>query len=375
MGWGLTGVLRCSPHGNWPDIHSEVVRGRRVRRISAEPSGTNLGINSATAPDSASMKAVDALFAKVDQISTPKSAAAARFLVTRFAFYLLALYLRIVQSCLYLFGFGWSSVERCLQYASALADERPLPKADTPERIRIVERAGRRFLALGEEEVVVVGGNYVLKHYPWFPSPEDVEEDCALVCANLAKSNFQVQGKRVVPCWRLGCLWSGAMPTPGVLDPSWVAKLHETVAIFAKHGIYCFLEVHQDAMCSTNGGEGVPHWVAQHFQAHPEYLGASYLVSPSHPLAIALPEWLRPLWSRFLTIQTAPGDEDPWHAFSVDDQAPGRDPSLMNIGNPSIRLNNCACACAPDSARERPNHISRPPRPLSFDTARGVQAC
>ena len=286
------------------------------------------------------MMTVDDLIMKA---SSPKSMAAARFLLVRIAFYFLALYLRILQSALYLFGFGWSSIERCLQYASALGDERMHPKADSPQRIRVVERAGRRFLALGEEEVVVVGGNYVLKHYPWFPSAEDVEEDCALVCANLAKSQFNVQGKRVVPCWRLGCLWSGAMPTPGVLDPAWVKKLHETVAIFAKHGIYCFLEVHQDAMCSTNGGEGIPHWVAEHFQAHPEYAGASYLVSPSHPLSIALPKWMEPLWSKLVKIQTAPGDENPWHAFSVDDNSPGRDPSLMNIGNPSIRLNNCAC--------------------------------
>ena len=103
------------------------------------------------------MQAVDVILAKVDQYSSPKSAAAARFFVVRFAFYLLALYLRLVQSWLYLFGFGWRSIERCLQYASALGDERALPKADTPERIRVVERAGRRFLALGEEEVVVVG--------------------------------------------------------------------------------------------------------------------------------------------------------------------------------------------------------------------------
>ena len=258
-----------------------------------------------------------------------------------FMYVLLAWWLRVVQTVLYMVGIIWPSVESLLQHASSLGDERPFPAADTPSRIRIVERAGRRFLALGTEEVVVVGGNYVLKHYPWFPSPSDVEEDCRTVVANLKKASWTVPGKRVVPCLRLGCLWSGAMPTPGVLDPTWVAKLRETVAIFERYGIYCFLEVHQDAMCSTNGGEGIPHWVAEHFQASPQTpSNESYVVSPSHPLAIALPRRLEWLWRRVVSVATAEGEDDPWMAFSVDDKAAGRDPSLMNIGNPSLRLNN-----------------------------------
>ena len=73
------------------------------------------------------MMTVDDLIMKA---SSPKSMAAARFLLVRIAFYFLALYLRILQSALYLFGFGWSSIERCLQYASALGDDwtfGPLP--------------------------------------------------------------------------------------------------------------------------------------------------------------------------------------------------------------------------------------------------------
>ena len=264
-------------------------------------------------------------------------------MLTRIAFYLLALALRVLQTLLYLIGACWPSVEALVQYASELGDERRPPPPDRPGRVRVVERGGRRILLRGaDEEVVLVGGNYVLKGAPWFPAPEDVREDCATVVANLAQGTWAVPGKTILPCWRLGCLWSGAQPSGpgGELDAAWVAQLRATVAIFEEFGIYCFLEVHQDAMCSTNGGEGIPHWVAEHFQARPEYDGASYLVSPSHPLEIALPSLLRPLWRRFVDVQTAPGEDDPWRAFSPEDETPGRDPSLFNIGNPSIRLNN-----------------------------------
>ena len=328
---------------------------------------------------------------------------------TRLAFYLLALALRLLQTLLYLFGFCWPSVEALLQYASELGDERRPPGPDRPGRVRVFERGGRRILLRGtEEEVVLVGGNYVLKHAPWFPSPEDVREDCRVVVENLAKGTWAVPGKTILPCWRLGCLWSGAQPTGpgGTLDPVWVAKLRETVSIFEEFGIYCFLEVHQDAMCSTNGGEGIPHWVAEHFQARPEYEGASYVVSPTHPLAIALPGLLRPLWRRFVDVQTAPGEADPWRAFSPEDETPGRDPyagwgartrgttradaggpasvlvrfgphslllplsrrrSLFNIGNPSIRLNNYGDAWRggvlflSKQAPPRPHLASSPP--------------
>ena len=81
-------------------------------------------------------------------------------------------------------------------------------------------------------------------------------------------------------------------------------------------------------------------WVAQHFQARSETAaGEPYLVSPSHPLEIALPRLLQPLWGRLVSVQTS-GEEDPWRAFSVEDETPGRPATLMNLGNPSIRLNN-----------------------------------
>ena len=251
---------------------------------------------------------------------------------------LLALWLHLLQTLLLWAGYHSPNLAAVLDWLAR--SDGPPPPADHPQRIRVVERRGRRILALGDDEVVVVGGNYVLKAAPWFPPPEDVARDCRAVVANLARGSWRVPGKRVVPCWRLGCLWSGAMPSPGRLDPEWVARLEETVSTFEAHGIYCFLEVHQDAMCATNGGEGVPVWVAQHFQARPETAaGESYLVSPSHPLEIALPRLLQPLWGRLVSVQTS-GEEDPWRAFSVEDEAPGRPATLMNLGNPSIRLNN-----------------------------------
>mmetsp|Transcript_76903 Transcript_76903/g.152199 ORF Transcript_76903/g.152199 Transcript_76903/m.152199 type:complete len:549 (-) Transcript_76903:91-1737(-) len=214
-------------------------------------------------------------------------------------------------------------------HSTVIANARP--------RIVIAEEAGRRFLQLGNEEVVAVGGNYVLKAAPWFLPVEDVEADAKLMADNLKQSGWSPEGKRAVPIVRLGALWEGAMPSPGQFDASWIAALRATIETFARHGIYCFIESHQDALCSSNGGEGIPWWVADAFRQQPEHADAAYVVSPSTPLELALPRCLQCL-PCLPKIQTAPGDKDPWKPFSVEDGS--RDASLMNIGNRSIRMNN-----------------------------------
>jgi hypothetical protein len=34
-----------------------------------------------------------------------------------------------------------------------------------------------------------------------------------------------------------------------------------------RQGVHVFLDMHQDAFSTTNGGEGIPYWVAADFQA------------------------------------------------------------------------------------------------------------
>ena len=39
------------------------------------------------------------------------------------------------------------------------------------------------------------------------------------------------------------------------------------LSIPARQGVHVFLDMHQDAFSTTNGGEGIPYWVAADFQA------------------------------------------------------------------------------------------------------------
>jgi hypothetical protein len=106
-------------------------------------------------------------------------------------------------------------------------------------------------------------------------------------------------GRKVVPMVRLSVLMEGAMPDGPAFDPEWQAKLETTIETFKKEGVYVFLDIHQDALSSVNGGDGLPWWMAAKMQITPPAgcyfckLDDSYVVSPDHPPDLALPSWVR----------------------------------------------------------------------------------
>lgn len=165
----------------------------------------------------------------------------------------------------------------------------------------------------------------------------------------------------VVPCVRLGVMMAAAYPSNGEeIDPAYAAKLDATIKAFASAGVYVFLDLHQDAGCTTNGGEGLPWWVTAGFQERagcfleqccccccfsgscwsccPESCRTSYIATPSHPLRpfFCLPNCIAKCIN--LDITTYDGDSDPWLPFSVEDK--GANPDFMNAGNASMRQNN-----------------------------------
>lgn len=204
------------------------------------------------------------------------------------------------------------------------------------------------------QRVVLVGGNYVLKGPPYFPDVNVVRANARQMVEELAAAEFPGRPQPVV---RLATMFEGAMPVRGPVEPIWAAKLEETVAAFAEEGIYVFLDQHQDQMCATNGGEGVPWWVAAHFQdtagcgcsascSIPCSVGRcspSYITTPDRPLKQVLSCVLRragvPPVRTWADDPEAPDDvrRDPWKAFSVG----SGDPSKMAVGNATMRLNNC----------------------------------
>lgn len=221
-------------------------------------------------------------------------------------------------------------------------------------RIVLVSRGSQQVFVLQDEtEVVLMGANYVVKGSPWFPPLDVVRRNAAQINATAHQMAFRpskdANGKpRVVkPFVRLGAMWAAYMPdVSGQVDLKFVADLEATVQAFQEAGVYVALELHQDAMAPTNGGEGIPAWVA--IQMQKEDPSRSYVVSPSRPLQYSSFSGVNNILKAFNTsiqqlaqrqpFKTVPKDPNPWGPYS-----PGSNsgpPSKMNVGNPSMLLNN-----------------------------------
>lgn len=216
------------------------------------------------------------------------------------------------------------------------------------------------------QEVVLMGGNYVLKSYPFFP-PVDVVKTDAQILSQGAKNMSYVPppaadgtARPVVPCVRLGTMMDAAMPEKGKgIDPSFITKLEATIEAFRDEGVYVFCDIHTDSVSATGGGDGMPWWAISDFQDRagcfmeqccccccfsgscwsgcPECCRTSYLTNSQHPLqpCFCLPNCLLNCFG--FGITTYEGDKEPWKAYSVGGEG---NPSYMNVGNPSMRMNN-----------------------------------
>jgi endoglycosylceramidase len=100
--------------------------------------------------------------------------------------------------------------------------------------------------------VIMHGLNEVYKLAPYEPAASGFGNADA---AFLAENGFNVV--------RLGVLWAGVEPEPGVFNAAYVASIEQTVQTLEDHGIYVILDFHQDAYSSVFGGEGAPAWAVQ----------------------------------------------------------------------------------------------------------------
>lgn len=113
----------------------------------------------------------------------------------------------------------------------------------------------------------------MVKAAPYFP-PLDIVQKNAKAMAQGAKAMAYTPPptadgtpRPVVPCVRLGVLMEAAIPKRGTdIDPSYASKLEAVIRAFKDEGVYVFLDMHQDAAATTNGGEGYPYWVMEDFQ-------------------------------------------------------------------------------------------------------------
>mmetsp|Transcript_11454 Transcript_11454/g.27476 ORF Transcript_11454/g.27476 Transcript_11454/m.27476 type:complete len:552 (-) Transcript_11454:170-1825(-) len=236
---------------------------------------------------------------------------------------------------------------------------------DTPLRAGRVTIDGQVFKKDGQE-IVLMGGNYVIKASPYYPPLEVVQSDAKQMAQGAKSMAYKPppaangMPRSVVPCVRLGALMEAAMPVPGTsIDAAFMAKLEATICAFRDQGVYVFLDMHQDAFSTTNGGEGYPWWVAADLQKRagccleqccccccfssstwswcPESWRTPYLANTDHPLQTfcCCPNFLARLCNWEIT--TYDQDAEPWQAYSVGGEG---NPTFMNVGNASIRTNN-----------------------------------
>ncbi|MBB3606079.1 endoglycosylceramidase [Mycolicibacterium sp. BK556] len=108
------------------------------------------------------------------------------------------------------------------------------------------------WLTTSDGQVVILHGlNEVYKLAPYEPSASGFNEADAQF---LADNGFNVV--------RLGVIWAGVEPQPGVIDTAYLDSIQQTVQMLADHGIYTIIDMHQDLYSSTYYGEGAPEWAS-----------------------------------------------------------------------------------------------------------------
>jgi endoglycosylceramidase len=131
-----------------------------------------------------------------------------------------------------------------------LAAAVPAQAAD-PLRVkggRLVDDRGRT--------VVLHGVNVVFKRPPYLPH------------GTAERTSFTARDARRLRSWgfntvRLGMSWKGLMPTPGVVDRAYVARLLAITRLLDREGLYYLLDMHQDLWSERFEGNGAPDWATK----------------------------------------------------------------------------------------------------------------
>lgn len=119
-----------------------------------------------------------------------------------------------------------------------------LPPVDAT---KFITTSGLEFIDTEGREILLTGVNVVDK------SPErnylswHSEEDFA---------RLRDWGMNVI---RLGIIWDGVEPEPGVYDDEYLAEMDKRVEWAANHGLYVFFDMHQD-LYSVLYSDGAPEW-------------------------------------------------------------------------------------------------------------------
>jgi endoglycosylceramidase len=111
------------------------------------------------------------------------------------------------------------------------------------------DHAGRWITDADGRVVILHGWNMVYKVGSYRPEDAGFGDDDAQF---LADNGFNTV--------RLGVIYKGVEPTPGVYDDAYLESIARTEGVLAAHGIYSLLDFHQDLYNERFQGEGFPDW-------------------------------------------------------------------------------------------------------------------
>jgi endoglycosylceramidase len=106
---------------------------------------------------------------------------------------------------------------------------------------KIVDARGR--------QVILHGANTVFKRPPYYPP--------------LTRGDFKLMRSWGFNTIRLGVIWAGLEPQPGVIDQSYLDHLSAIVDTAAHENFWVLLDMHQDLYAERFTGEGAPDWAVR----------------------------------------------------------------------------------------------------------------
>jgi len=132
--------------------------------------------------------------------------------------------------------------------------------------------AGRWITDVRGRVVILHGTNMVYKLAPYYPAAIGFGPSDAKFLRSI--------GFNAV---RVGVIWKGLEPKPGVFDAKYVAQVRATVKMLARYGIVSLLDFHQDMLNELFQGEGFPDWAIEDGGLPNPKLGFSnnYLANPA----------------------------------------------------------------------------------------------
>ena len=130
---------------------------------------------------------------------------------------------------------------------------------------------GQRFIDSHGREIILSGINFISKNPKENYMPQHGPE------------LFQQFKSWGFNCIRLGIIWDGLEPEPGVYNEAYLQEIDKRIQWAADNGIYVYLDMHQD-LYGAKFADGAPDWATLD-EDQPHYSGAvwsdSYLISPA----------------------------------------------------------------------------------------------